>query len=433
MFVFSPTTFPQKRRRESEDDGADSQATQAPPQSNSPRSPPPLRAIPTPAVVVGLGSEPAAKQRRIQAAGPNLNQATNQTVGKYEAAIVYHPATIRACNEIAPPVHNHSEVIKTAPDVLARMHPYETDARLQLITVDNRHDYYVDNMPVSISVSGLYAIFFPEFPAAMISSAKAKGKNFMLDPKNARFWDLISRTSKYGGTDTPARQIRALWAADGQIASTSGTNMHALIGLRCQTIAPVARIREARVKAADGTTFTLTDEQFATVLMLEETYMPEMVQWASFFSYMTGIRGLKLWRSEQLVYAPDLDLCGAIDAQFRDAAGDLYIVDFKRSTKLADPPKRPGDTGYGPLKCLPSSNLGKYCAQGMAYSLIKTDYYHERVKEYYILSLHPDLPNYEIRSVPMNLQPMREVFALRREQWENGESLVDFTARVQSM
>ena len=85
-------------------------------------------------------------------------------------------------------------------------------------------------------------------------------------------------------------------------------------------------------------------------------------------------------------------LAGSIDMLFEDENGELIIYDWKRSKEIKE--NNSWEVGLYPLSHLPHANYWHYSLQLNIYKAILEKHYGKKVKEMYLLWLHPKNDNY---------------------------------------
>lgn len=235
--------------------------------------------------------------------------------------------------------------------LLAKTNPHPRD---QNITFQEEGHLYkitgIDERPISVTT--LIHNFFPVFNADLVISKMMKGRNWV--------------NSKYFGQSK--EQIKEGWKKSGEEAAKLGTLMHADIE-RYLNSEPVVNPNSTEFKY-----FLSFWEQFNKVNQ-------------GFFPY----------RTEWLVYDEAKKLAGSIDCVLSNAAGELVILDWKRSKEIKMENKY--EKGLGPFMCLDNCNYWHYTLQLNLYRHMLETRYGKKVLGMYIVVLHPNNSHYLVHLI----------------------------------
>jgi ATP-dependent exoDNAse (exonuclease V) beta subunit len=245
---------------------------------------------------------------------------------------------------------------------LKRLNFHERD---EYIEFDEKpHVYYINGSSDGvISVTTFIHEFFPKFDADLIIDKMMN---------SSRWTD-----SKYYGMTK--EEIIQEWEDNKNLAAHKGTIMHRDIELYWNGL-------EVKNKS----------KEFNYFLKFYEDY-----------SY------LKPYRTEWEVYDEDLLLAGSIDMLFEDD-GELIIYDWKRSRDIKEDNR--WDSGLYPVSHLPHSNFWHYSLQLNLYKAILEKNYGKKVKEMYLLWLHPNNESYIRLKVPNLQNEVKDLFKERLKQ-----------------
>ena len=235
------------------------------------------------------------------------------------------------------------------------------------ITFDEEtHKYTIDGSRYDISCTGFVHSFFGHFdPDAIIKKMMSSSK---WKPGGDSY-------EKYKGM-TPD-EIKAKWNADGAESSGAGTRMHLDVE-HYYNSSPVGNL------AGDN---------------YEANPSPE---WDYFMAYERRWRiphGLTPYRTEWLVFNPDIRLAGSIDMVYIKPDGTFAIYDWKRSKEIKFENRY--QKGIGPLSHLDDCNYWHYSLQLNNYRRILEKFYGFTVSELALVILHPNNKSYKI--VQLNL------------------------------
>ncbi len=227
--------------------------------------------------------------------------------------------------------------------------------------------------------------------------------------------NLINPKCKYYG-QTP-EQIKAGWDKGRDEAAALGTAMHAAIetyygGTPLSAASPQPPLEEGRTQGADA-------ENGNTASELSDSsagggsggLLP-----TNFQAFVADHPLLKCYRTEWMIFDEDVKIAGSIDFVSENTDGTLTIYDWKRCKEI----KKTNSFGVFALtECiahLPDTNYWHYALQLNTYKTILERKYGKKVKEMFLVGLHPNLPTYQLMKVPVLEQEMEELFALRRAQ-----------------
>lgn len=203
-------------------------------------------------------------------------------------------------------------------DVLALQNPHPRDERVRY--VDETHTYFLDGRALPLSVSGLWARYFPHFDADGPSHRRPAADRvsrclgappprtgtldkyfdiWAVDPKS-KYHTLIRYLSLVHNMDATQQreEIKRLWNANGADASDAGTCMHRDIEFHLNGLAP------------------------------EAPDTPEFAQFREWRRTFMADAGLQPYRTEFSIYDEDADLAGQIDCLMRTADGKYVMVDW---------------------------------------------------------------------------------------------------------
>jgi ATP-dependent exoDNAse (exonuclease V) beta subunit len=225
-------------------------------------------------------------------------------------------------------------------------HPRDGQVSLEIET----HTYSINGASVGVtSVTTLIGEYFPPFePDAVIE------KCFYKWQKN--------KSSEYNGKTKD--EIKDMW----KMSAEEGTQLHAAI--------------EAHYNSH------------------EVIYDQSSKEWGHFQTFQQA-RQLIPYRTEMMVWSSDHQLAGMIDLLVRNEDGTFSIYDWKRIKRRVyeDEPSY-GRSGSGPLCHLPDNKFHRYAMQLSLYRELLERYYDFKVKDMYVVRLHPNASSYELVKVP---------------------------------
>lgn len=204
------------------------------------------------------------------------------------------------------------------------------------------HIYKVDGIPFT-AASNLIAKYFPKF------DSYGKAKN-------------LSKTHALYGE--PVEAIVYQWERKGQLSAEKGTFLHTQI---------------------------------------ENYYLGKPYEKPKEFEYFKDFHkahsNLIPYRSEWRIFDEEMQVAGTIDFIVKD--GDYFdIYDWKRSQKVVNYQGAPithngyGNFGIGPLSIISDTSYNRYCIQQTIYKHILENNYGIKVRNMYLIVLHPAYEQY---------------------------------------
>lgn len=123
----------------------------------------------------------------------------------------------------------------------------------------------------------------------------------------------------------------------------------------------------------------------------------------------------KPYRTEWMIYYEELQLAGSIDMVFENVNdGSLFIYDWKRAKEIK---KQSAFMTFALTDCishLPDTNYWHYALQLNTYKAILEEKYGKKVTDLVLVVLHPNQKNYQLISLPILTDEIKDLFALRK-------------------
>ena len=268
---------------------------------------------------------------------------------------------------------------------------HDRDANLVFDEPSHKYTILSDKDSSYTSVTTFNHHHFPKFDAAEIIDKMMKGKNWNSSHK---YWGLTSQ------------EIQKQWADNGKLVSGAGTDLH--YDIEC--------FMNQNIKNASHESLL---ENF-------ENDPPEYVncssEWSYFINFVKAFPNLKAYRTEWMIYDEDLKLAGSIDMVYEDSTtGELSIFDWKRAKEIS---KINGFGKFAITECishLPDTNFWHYSLQLNTYKAILESKYGKKIKELYLVRLHPDNPRktYDLIKCADLSQEVTDLFELRKKEIES--------------
>ena len=230
-------------------------------------------------------------------------------------------------------------------DSLGVVNATPRDARC--IFVESTHIYTVDGQRVPWSGTTFSHYCEKHFNADLILSRTKPG------------WAQKKGYVKEGGEEMNFEEIKDVWAKNGCSQSRRGTLLHWQI------------------------------ECYLNGYSIGEPHSPEFRMMLQFEKAFMDALGLTPWRVEMNLFHCGLRLAGQADLVCKDHAGDLVILDWKRSREIKEDGFN-NEMQRAPLSHLPNTNRHCYNLQLNTYRHILETEYGFKVSGMYLVVLHPD-------------------------------------------
>ena len=239
---------------------------------------------------------------------------------------------------------------------------------------ESSHTYYLHSFTSNrkkfpMSVSTVWERYFPKFNPDEI--LRLYYDRWCYDATN-KYHKTITEGRSSGMSHSDIRDhIKEIWRVDGETASALGTYMHRQIEL-----------------ALNGEAF--------------DGHAEEMKQFNAFVQAVLQPRGWVMYRTEWSVYDETIMVAGQIDAVFKDAAGELHMVDWKRCKEPLHPDAKQnfGRYGYSPCEALIDNACVHYFLQQNLYMALLRRRYGLQLRSMSLVQLHPAQSGYRMLQVP---------------------------------
>ena len=252
-------------------------------------------------------------------------------------------------------------------DYLAKLNAHPRDARIQF--EESTHIYTVDGDSNYMSVTTWNHHHFPKFDAKKIINQIVNSRKHKTDPEYKYYM-------------MTAEQIEAMWNANRDGASSSGTNMHYDIECYYNQV-PVSN---------------------------------DSIEYTYFRQFLDENPHLLPYRTEWMIYHEDLKIAGSVDMVYRNPDGTLLIYDWKRCKEIVKENAYGSTATTACVRHLPDTNFWHYALQLNTYKTIIEDKYGAKVVGLCLVCLHPDNANgsYQIIDVPFLEKEIADLFEYRR-------------------
>jgi len=256
----------------------------------------------------------------------------------------------------------------TTPTYLEKKNPHERDSHITF--EEKAHKYTIDGENDFLSVTTWNHAHFEKFNADKIIDKMMSGKNW-------------TKSKYYGQTK---EEIKKLWNDNGRLSAEQGTQMHYDI------------------------------ECFYNKMEVEN----DSIEYQYFQNFYNDHKQMTPYRTEWMIWDKDHKLAGSIDMIFENEDETLSIYDWKRSKEI----KKQNRWQHAKTECiahLPDCNYMHYCLQLNTYKKIIETKYGKKVKDMYLVCLHPNNSNknyQKIKVLNMGIE-MDNLFDERKKQLKN--------------
>jgi len=277
--------------------------------------------------------------------------------------------------------------------VLQNTNAHPRDQNIQFF--EEGHKYIIKTDPGSkyTSVTTWNHSHFPHFDADDIIKKMMSGKSWK---EGHKYWGL-----------TP-EQIKLLWDTNKNQVSGAGTDMH--FNIECFMNNP---------ELEPGYTHKdLYKHYYKKSLLLDEDILQnnvdESIEWSYFLKYIQDTPHFKPYRTEWMIYHEDLKFAGSIDMVYENPDGTLNIYDWKRAKDITPVNHFNKYAITQAISHLPDSNFWHYALQLNTYKAILEEKYEKKIKDLYLVRLHPDAQEYELIQMPDLKQEIKDLFEQRK-------------------
>jgi len=142
----------------------------------------------------------------------------------------------------------------------------------------------------------------------------------------------------------------------------------------------------------------------------------ETREWMYFLDFLKDYPDFKPYRTEWMVYDEDLKLSGSIDMVYENPDGSLNIYDWKRAKEIS---RLNSFNKFATTKCIrsmPDTNFWHYALQLNTYKAILERKYGKKVRDLYLIRLHPNADCYERIVLPDLSKEVEMLFDLRLQE-----------------
>lgn len=271
-----------------------------------------------------------------------------------------------------------------ANDVLSKINAHERDVNITFYEPTHKYTILTDPHSDYTSVTTWNHSHFPHFDADSIIDNMMKGRNWK---EGHKYWGLTKE------------QIKQQWADNASSVSGAGTEMH--FAIEC-------------FMNNDDLSYPYTHQDLLQYEM--EDSISETKEWSYFLDFLQDYPQLRPYRTEWMVYDEDLKLSGSIDMVYENEDGTLSIYDWKRAKEIT---RKNAFNKYAITDCIksmPDTNYWHYALQLNTYKGILERKYNKKIRELFLVRLHPNAESYELIVLPILTNEIAMLFAERIKQ-----------------
>ena len=230
--------------------------------------------------------------------------------------------------------------------ILSQKNPHANDSKIKF--QNEGHRYWInDNSENIISSTTFIKQFFEEFDSDAVIKNILNSFDYKENPEYKYF-------------NMKAKEIKDLWELNGKTARDLGTLLHEDI------------------------------EKYYNNLEVNN----DTVEYEYFINFINDNKDLKIYRTEWYIFSEIHRITGSIDAVFENSDGTLSIYDWKRSKEISFKSFN-NEKGKCPLDTVIYVNYYHYSLQLNLYKTILEKYYGKKIKDMFLIILHPNNLNYE--------------------------------------
>jgi ATP-dependent exoDNAse (exonuclease V) beta subunit len=277
---------------------------------------------------------------------------------------------------------------QTLHNILSVKNAHPRDKYIEFF--EKGHKYVISFEPdvIYTSVTTWNHSHFEKFDADKIIENMMKSKGWK---EGHKYWGL-----------TP-EQIKEQWNTNGNKVAEAGTDLH--YNIEC-----------FNNNNSLQTPYYNKDLYEAYMYENIEEHDTKPLEWKYFINFVKDFPHLKPYRTEWLIYDEDVKISGSIDMVYENTDGTLSIYDWKRSKNITRINNFNKFALPEEICHLPDSNFWHYALQLNTYKIILERKYEKKIKDLYLVRLHPDTEenNYDLIQLPNLSKEIVELFIERK-------------------
>jgi len=273
----------------------------------------------------------------------------------------------------------------TLHPILSIKNVHTRDTNIQLFEENHKYVNHLEPDVKYTSVTTWNHSHFPEFNTDKVIQNMMKGKNW-------------KEGNKYWGLST--EQIKAQWDTNKTNVSGAGTDLHFEIECFMNE-----KLLPSGYNHAQLYNLYMSETKLAT-------HESKPIEWQYFINFIKDTPDLKPYRTEWVIYDEDVKISGSIDMVYENPDGTLSIYDWKRAKNITRINNWNEFAIPHQICHLPNSNFWHYAMQLNTYKTILEAKYNKKVKDLYLVRLHPDAEekNYELIQLPDLSNEVKDLF-----------------------
>ena len=256
--------------------------------------------------------------------------------------------------------------------ILSERNSHDRDKNVVFDEPTHKYTILTDIDSKYTSVTTWNHTHFPSFNADKVIKKMMNGKNWN---ENNKYWGMN------------AQEIKDLWKNNANEVSSAGTNLH--FDIEC--------FMNQYIVDEDDNPYRYSHE------LLMENYNEQLddggsppnnsIEWGYFLDFVKKYPLLTPYRTEWMIYDKELKLAGSIDMVYENKDGTLSIYDWKRSKEISKVNNFNESAITKEISHLPNTNYWHYSLQLNVYKAIIERNYNKKVKELFLIRLHPNCPD----------------------------------------
>jgi len=275
----------------------------------------------------------------------------------------------------------------TKPDkILIKKNNHVRDNNIKFYEQGHKYSILSDPHSKYTSVTTWNHSHFAKFNADEVIKKMMKSNNWK---EGHKYWGL----SPY--------EIKTQWSNNGSSVSQLGTDLHNDIECFMNN-------------KGLNTVYSHEDlyNDYINSTKVISSVVPVSVEWQYFINFVKDNKDMKPYRTEWTIYDEDLKLAGSIDMVYENLDGSLSIYDWKRSKDITRISTWNKFAITESINNIPDSNFWHYALQLNTYKSILERKYEKKVKDLYLVRLHPDAENnnYDLIKIPDLKEEMEVLF-----------------------
>ena len=273
--------------------------------------------------------------------------------------------------------------------VLSSQNKHPRDANIEFFEEDHKYVILTEPTIKYTSVTTWNHSLFPKFEADIIIENMMKSKGWK---EGHKYWGLNPD------------QIKGQWNANKDAVSGAGTDLH--YEIECFN---------NNTRLSHGYT---NKELYENYMQMQDNIELKSIEWQYFINFVRDNPELKPFRTEWIIYHDDVKISGSIDMVYENQDGTISIYDWKRAKNITRINNFNKFAIPAQICHLPDSNFWHYALQLNTYKTILEEKYDKKVKELFLVRLHPDAEekSYELIKLPNLSTEIQDLFAERIKQ-----------------